>query len=162
MAPRPHAQSGQNKALDAQNHSPGHHSPPADAPGSQTLLCPWPGANDDENVEAPPPQQAKGQLTAEERIAYQELQLVEHLGSGEFGQVFRGFYGSREVAVKQLYWDNSMLPEVIIQDLTREISPSGTYGTSASYVSSALALRYRISVSLPSICLVVHCTTSCT
>jgi len=27
----------------------------------------------------------------------------------------------REVAIKQLYWDNSVLPEVIIQDLTREI-----------------------------------------
>lgn len=43
------------------------------------------------------------------------------MGSGEFGQVFRGFLKDQEVAIKQLYWDNTVLPEVIIQDLTREI-----------------------------------------
>lgn len=64
---------------------------------------------------------APGQLTAEERIPYLDLEFVEHLGSGEFGQVFRGFYKSQQVAIKQLYWDNTVLPEAIIQDLTREI-----------------------------------------
>merc|ERR1719253_2037484 len=63
----------------------------------------------------------KGQLTEDERIAYTSMQFVEHLGSGEFGQVFRGFYRNQEVAVKQLYWDNTVAPEVIIEDLTREI-----------------------------------------
>lgn len=94
-------------------------------PGSATLLCPWPlatelGAVQDEDPE-PTPQRAKGNLTAEEKIPYNDLQFIEHLGSGEFGQVFRGKYQGIEVAVKQLYWDNSVLPEMIIQDLTREI-----------------------------------------
>lgn len=69
----------------------------------------------------PPPHKAKGQLTVEERIAYHDLQFVEHLGSGEFGQVFRGFHKDQEVAIKQLYWDNSVLPQVIIEDLEREV-----------------------------------------
>jgi len=70
---------------------------------------------------SPLQQQARGQLTQEERIPYRELQFVESLGSGEFGQVFRGFFQGTEVAIKQLYWDSSVLPEVIIQDLTKEI-----------------------------------------
>jgi len=103
-----------------------------------TLVSLWPGgaaAGDDESdlygqnestvspqkTGSPPQEKAKGQLTPEERIAYRDLQFVEHLGSGEFGQVFRGFCRSTEVAIKQLYWDGSVLPEVIIQDLTREI-----------------------------------------
>jgi len=82
----------------------------------------WPGppAGDDD-TESPPSNRARGQLTPEEKIGYSELQFVEHLGSGEFGQVFRGYYRGQEVAIKQLYWDNTVLPEVIIQDLTREI-----------------------------------------
>lgn len=60
-------------------------------------------------------------LTALEKIAYNDLQFVEHLGSGEFGQVYRGIYNGREVAIKQLYWDNTMLPEAVIQDLAKEI-----------------------------------------
>lgn len=81
-----------------------------------------PGQNRPENIvqEVPCPL-AKGQLTAEERIGYTDLEFVEHIGSGEFGQVFRGFYRGKEVAIKQLYWDDTVLPEVIIQDLTREI-----------------------------------------
>lgn len=75
----------------------------------------------DDDLEPQLQQGAPGELTADERIAYQELQFVEHLGSGEFGQVFRGYYRNQEVAIKQLYWDNAVLPEVIIQDLTREI-----------------------------------------
>jgi len=64
---------------------------------------------------------ARGKLTPEERIAYSELQMVESLGSGEFGQVFRGFCRGNEVAIKQLYWDNTISPEVVIEDLMREI-----------------------------------------
>jgi hypothetical protein len=70
--------------------------------------------------EAPEPLE-KGELTEQEIIGYSDLTFVEHLGSGEFGQVFRGFYNGQEVAIKQLYWDNTVAPEVIIQDLTREI-----------------------------------------
>lgn len=86
------------------------HGPPGQESGQQ---------QEDSSQEIEP--RAKGQLTAEERIAYTDLQFVEHLGSGEFGQVFRGFYRGQEVAIKQLYWDDTVLPEVIIQDVTREI-----------------------------------------
>ncbi|CAJ1390167.1 unnamed protein product [Effrenium voratum] len=95
--------------------------PTADA----TLLSVWPGLGDADfrNSEEHPevPQKARGQLTSDEKLAYSDLKFVEHLGSGEFGQVFRGFYKKQEVAIKQLYWDNTVLPQVIIQDLTREI-----------------------------------------
>jgi len=67
------------------------------------------------------PELAKGELMPSERIAYADLNFVEHLGSGEFGQVFRGFFKGQEVAIKQLYWDNTVLPEVVIQELTKEI-----------------------------------------
>lgn len=107
-------------------------------PGSATLLNPWHpvtgqpsygvqgltmmgGAPGDDEQEATTPQKSKGSLAPEEKISYSEMQFVEHLGSGEFGQVFRGTCRGREVAIKQLYWDNTVLPEAIIQDLTREI-----------------------------------------
>lgn len=61
------------------------------------------------------------QLDPVERITYTELTFVEHLGSGEFGQVCRGTYQGSEVAIKQLYWDDTLLPEVVLKDLAREI-----------------------------------------
>lgn len=99
------------------------------APADATLLSVWPGLEDDDadfrDERSAKPQgslpKSRGQLTTDERLAYRELQFVEHLGSGEFGQVFRGFFKGQEVAIKQLYWDNTVLPQVIIQDLTREI-----------------------------------------
>eukprot|EP00931_Biecheleriopsis_adriatica_P027256 TRINITY_DN1641_c0_g1_i1.p1 TRINITY_DN1641_c0_g1~~TRINITY_DN1641_c0_g1_i1.p1 ORF type:complete len:772 (+),score=106.15 TRINITY_DN1641_c0_g1_i1:171-2318(+) len=109
------------------------------ATNDATLLSVWPGLGDDDSdlcglpgqsgstsalhpqdIEASP-ERARGQLTAEEKLAYSDLEFVEHLGSGEFGQVFRGTTKGQEVAIKQLYWDNTVLPQVIIQDLTREI-----------------------------------------
>jgi len=66
-------------------------------------------------------EKAKGKLTPEERIGYGDMDFVEHLGAGEFGQVYRGRCRGQEVAIKQLYWDNTVQPEVVIQDLTREI-----------------------------------------
>jgi serine/threonine protein kinase len=80
-----------------------------------------PGMNSQDVLEDAPEQVAAGQLTDEERLGYQELQFIENLGSGEFGQVFRGFCRGQEVAIKQLYWDNNIAPEVTIADLTREI-----------------------------------------
>lgn len=56
-----------------------------------------------------------------ERIEYSELTLIEHLGSGEFGQVCRGRYAGQEVAIKQLFWDETLLPEVVLKDLAKEI-----------------------------------------
>lgn len=56
-----------------------------------------------------------------QNISFNQLTLVESLGSGEFGQVFRGFYQRKEVAIKKLYWDNSMITDTVVQDLEREI-----------------------------------------
>jgi len=67
-----------------------------------------------------PVQKAKGQLLLEEQLAYKDIRFVEHLGSGEFGQVFRGFVRGEEVAVKQLFWDESAT-ESVVDDLMREI-----------------------------------------
>lgn len=59
-------------------------------------------------------------LTDPEKIKYEDLEFVESLGSGEFGQVFRGKFWGTEVAIKQLYWDDSMT-ELVMQDLSKEI-----------------------------------------
>lgn len=56
-----------------------------------------------------------------EKIEYSELDFIEHLGSGEFGSVCRGRYRDQEVAIKQLFWDNTMLPEIVLKDLAKEI-----------------------------------------
>jgi len=59
-------------------------------------------------------------LSDGEMVKYQELQFVESLGSGEFGQVFRGFFRNQQVAIKQLYWDDT-LSAMVMQDLAKEI-----------------------------------------
>eukprot|EP00747_Dinoflagellata_sp_TGD_P034036 gnl/TRDRNA2_/TRDRNA2_137008_c0_seq1.p1 gnl/TRDRNA2_/TRDRNA2_137008_c0~~gnl/TRDRNA2_/TRDRNA2_137008_c0_seq1.p1 ORF type:complete len:692 (-),score=131.48 gnl/TRDRNA2_/TRDRNA2_137008_c0_seq1:150-2225(-) len=64
---------------------------------------------------------ALGYLEPVERIKYSELKFTELLGAGEFGQVFRGQFAGAEVAIKQLFWDSSMKPEVVLRDLAKEI-----------------------------------------
>jgi len=94
----------------------------ADHESAQDMYCQNEQGTPSKQQSSPgPEQQAPGQLTDEERIRYEDLQFVEHLGSGEFGQVFRGFFEGTEVAIKQLYWDNTVHPEAVIQDLTKEI-----------------------------------------
>merc|ERR1719487_2607196 len=56
-----------------------------------------------------------------ECINYSDLEFVENLGSGEFGTVCRGRFREREVAIKQLFWDNSMKEDVVLKDLEREV-----------------------------------------
>jgi serine/threonine protein kinase len=67
-----------------------------------------------------PPQDDEGTLTEPETIKYSDLTMVESLGSGEFGQVYRGMYAGEEVAIKQLYWDASM-SSLVMKELAREI-----------------------------------------
>jgi serine/threonine protein kinase len=59
-------------------------------------------------------------LTELEKVKYSSLQFVESLGSGEFGQVFRGFYQGQEVAIKQLYWDETGSAH-LMRELAKEI-----------------------------------------
>jgi len=59
-------------------------------------------------------------LTEPEKVKFGDLDFIESLGSGEFGQVFRGTYYGIEVAIKQLYWDDTMT-ELVMQDLAKEI-----------------------------------------
>lgn len=56
-----------------------------------------------------------------ECIPYSELEFIEHLGSGEFGTVCRGRFRDKEVAIKQLFWDNTMKEEVVLKDLEKEV-----------------------------------------
>jgi len=79
-------------------------------------------AEDDEVSEVPPSEDPNElNLDPVEKIAYADLTFVEHLGSGEFGQVCRGLYRNVDVAIKQLFWDNTIQPEVVLKDLAREI-----------------------------------------
>jgi len=59
-------------------------------------------------------------LSEPEKVKYSDLKFIESLGSGEFGQVFRGKFRGEEVAIKQLYWDDTMT-ELLMQDLAKEV-----------------------------------------
>jgi serine/threonine protein kinase len=61
------------------------------------------------------------ELTEIEKVNYSDLMFVESLGSGEFGQVFRGFYRREEVAIKELYYDDTLMTDIVLQDLAKEI-----------------------------------------
>jgi len=85
-------------------------------------------SNDDVMGDVEPPEGAAAlkhcaldYLEPVERINYKQLNFTEFLGSGEFGNVCRGEYAGEEVAIKQLFWDSSTKPEVVIRDLTQEI-----------------------------------------
>ncbi|KAF4738916.1 Mitogen-activated protein kinase kinase kinase 7, partial [Perkinsus olseni] len=61
-----------------------------------------------------------------QKIAPSELAFEQELGAGEFGQVFRGSYKGKEVAIKRLYYDASRMAsarhgEQIVKDLVREV-----------------------------------------
>lgn len=72
------------------------------------------------HAEYTPREALERDLTEPEKVHYSDLEFVENLGSGEFGQVFRGCYRGEEVAIKQLYWDDTV-SERVMRDLAKEI-----------------------------------------
>lgn len=88
-------------------------------------------------------------LSDPEKVEYDDLQFIERLGKGEFGEVFRGYYGKEEVAIKQLFFDENMT-ELIVQDLAREID-------SFRHLSHKRLVRFiGASLQLPNLCLVTE------
>jgi len=77
----------------------------------------------EEASDAPASEHAPAELHLDpvECIPYSELEFTEHLGSGEFGTVCRGRFRDEEVAIKQLFWDNTMREDVVMQDLAKEV-----------------------------------------
>lgn len=68
------------------------------------------------------PHEALGrELTNSESINFSQLSFSENLGSGEFGQVFRGSYRGEEVCIKWLFFDESLERDLVLQDLAKEI-----------------------------------------
>jgi len=61
------------------------------------------------------------ELAETENISYSDLTFTENLGSGEFGQVFRGVYRENEVCIKWLFFDDSMNQDFVLEDLAKEI-----------------------------------------
>jgi len=93
-------------------------------PQQVTLVAPEDG---DTNARQPrrhqtstPREALERDLTEPEKIHYSDLEFVESLGSGEFGQVFRGVYKDEQVAIKHLYWDDTV-SERVMRDLAKEI-----------------------------------------
>jgi len=68
-----------------------------------------------------PREHLERELEPGEKISYNELELVECLGSGEFGQVYRGRLHGEEVAIKALYRDSFTMSECVMQDFAKEI-----------------------------------------
>jgi serine/threonine protein kinase len=66
-------------------------------------------------------QHAEFYLDPVECISYDELEFIEHLGSGEFGTVCRGRFKHKDVAIKQLFWDNTMQEDAVLTDLAKEV-----------------------------------------
>ncbi|CAE8586109.1 unnamed protein product [Polarella glacialis] len=88
-------------------------------------------------------------LTEPEKVRFSDLDFVERLGQGEFGEVFRGRYRSEEVAIKQLFFDENMT-ELVIQDLAREIE-------SFRHLNHKNLVRFiGASLELPHLCLITE------
>lgn len=60
-------------------------------------------------------------LSAPQKAHFEELQFTETLGSGEFGQVFRGTFRGSEVAIKKLFVTESTTSEALLKEMAKEI-----------------------------------------
>jgi len=65
------------------------------------------------------PEEEAEDIRASDDVRFEEIKILDSLGSGEFGHVFRGTWKGKEVAIKQLFWDGNTKTNAL-QELRKE------------------------------------------